>query len=487
MTMSKRKGPFGARIFDLLGRRDLRSDQEFLPAALAILETPPSPIGVVLLWVICLLMTFALGWSYFGRIDILASAQGKIQPAGRVKTIQPLDTGKVVAVHVENGQHVVAGEVLIELDRVEASADEAASVALLGGARAERARRRTALAAAQARLEGAARAIIWPEGLPEDIRAREERVLRGDLERLRAEIAGVDARLEQKNTEIRGLEDAVAAQRALVETLGQRVAMRRALLARNSTTKSSLIDAMEALQAQEATLVRHKGLLDEARSAADVLHKDRDKAFDGFIAENSQKLAEAERAIDDLEQRSVKARAKTGHMTIASPIAGTVLGLSVTSKNQVVTTSEEMMRIVPDDAGLEVECYVQNKDIGFVRAGQAAVVKIESFPFTRYGSVDARVVRVARDAIPEPDAQSAESSPARALKPLYFGGAQRMQNLVFAVNLTTARATMNVDGAEVPLSSGMSVTVEIKTGKRRILEFLFSPLVETTSRALRER
>jgi hemolysin D len=485
--MSNRKRSFGARCLDPLLRRDLRSDQEFLPAALAILETPPSPIGVALIWCICLLASLALGWSYFGKIDILATAQGKIQPTGRVKTIQPRETGKVVAVHVQNGQHVSADEVLIELDRVEAFADEAASVALLGAVEAERARRRAALAAAERRLQGETPAILWPEKLPDAIRAREARVFNADLERLRAEIAGVDARLEQRNEEIRSLERAIAAQQALVETLSQRVAMRRALLARKSATRSSLIDAMEALQMQEASLVRQKGSLNEARAAAGVLREEREKAFDDFIADNGQKLAEAERQSDELAQRSVKAHAKAGHMTIASPIAGTVLGLSVTSRNQVVTTSEELMRIVPDDAGLEVECYVQNKDVGFVRPGQEAIVKIEAFPFTRYGSIDARVVRVARDAIAEPDAQSAEANPSRGAKPGYFAGAQRMQNLVFAVNLATDRSTIDVDGAQMPLSPGMAVTVEIKTGRRRILEFLFSPLVETASRALRER
>jgi hemolysin D len=145
------------------------------------------------------------------------------------------------------------------------------------------------------------------------------------------------------------------------------------------------------------------------------------------------------------------------------------------------------MRIVPDDGGLEIESYVQNKDIGFIHVDQTAVVKIESFPFIRYGSIDARVTRVAHDAIPEPDAQNLEGNPAKTPKSSYFAGAQRTQNLVFPVTLKADRQVMNVDGLDVPLSPGMAVTVEIKTGKRRILEYLFSPLVETASRAMKER
>ena len=480
-------GPPGDRAKDIVLVKWARSDQEFLPAALAILETPPSPVRIGLLWAICLLMAFTLVWSYFGHVDILAVAQGKIQPAGRVKTIQPLETGRVVALHVENGQHVAAGEVLVELDAAEAVADETASTSAFAAYKAERLRRRAALEAVEGPEFGVAPKIDWPADIAPAIREREARVLRGDLGQLRVSAQSFDAQIAQKQDEERRLEHTVAAEKILIDTLQQRVAMRRALLARGSTPKAAVIDALETLQNQQTQLAMQQGQLIEARAAQEVLAKDRRKAIDGFIAENGQKLAEAERQIDDLEQKSVKAHAKTGHMTLTSPIAGTVQGLSVTTKNQVLTSSEELMRIVPDDAGLEMECYIENKDVGFVKLGQPAIVKVEAFPFTRFGTLDAKVTRVARDAIPEPDAQTTEGNPAKAQKSSYFAGAQRVQNLVFPVTLKADRATMDVGGVEVPLSPGMAVTVEIKTGKRRILEYVFSPLVETASRAMRER
>jgi hemolysin D len=464
-----------------------RSDQEFLPAALSILETPASPVRIGLLWAICLLMGFAILWSYFGRIDILAVAQGKIQPTGRVKTIQPLETGRVVAIHVENGQHVAAGDVLVELDPAEAIADEQASLSALAAYKAERLRRRAALQAAETALSGPTPKIDWPDDVPAPIREREERVLKGDLKQLRVSAQSYDAQIEQKKDEERRLASTISAEQMLIDTLQQRVAMRRALLARGSTPKAAVIDALETLQTQQTQLAAQKGQLQEARAAQEVLAQDRQKTIDSFIADNGQKLSEAERQIDDLEQKFAKAHVKTGHMTLTSPIAGTVLGLAVTTRNQVLTTSEELMRIVPDDAGLEIEAYLENKDIGFIAPGQAAIVKVESFPFTRFGTLDATVVRVAHDAIPEPDAQTIEGNPAKPPKPDYFAGAQRVQNLVFPVTLHTQKAGMSVDGLEVPLTPGMAVTVEIKTGKRRILEYLFSPLVETASRAMRER
>lgn len=465
----------------------VREDREFLPAALAILETPASPVRIALIWVICLLVTFAIGWSYFGHIDIIAIAQGKVQPTGRVKTIQPLETGRVVALHVENGQHVAAGDVLVELDPAEAIADELASESTLTAFKAERLRRRKAIEAVEGQRIGEAPTIDWPPDFSGAIREREERVLKGDLAQLKISVQSFDAQITQKREEERRLKSTVQAEEALIATLEQRVAMRKNLLARGSAPKAAVIDALETLQTQQTALATQEGQLIEARAAAEVLAKERQKAVDAFIAENGQKLAEVERQIDDLQQKFTKAHVKTGHMALTSPISGTVLGLSVTTRNQVLTTSEELMRIVPDGVGLEIECYLQNKDIGFVKSAQQAVVKIESFPFTRYGTLDANVTRVALDAIPEPDAQTIEGNPSRSTKSNTFAGAQRTQNLVFPVTLVTDQPSMNIDGVQVPLSPGMAVTVEIKTGKRRILEYLFSPLVETASRAMKER
>jgi len=478
---------FADKARELVRRRLTRSDQEFLPAALAILETPASPVQIWLLWSICLLMAAAIGWSYFGRIDILATAQGKIQPSGRVKTVQPLEIGKVAAIHVENGQHVVAGDVLVELDPTEAFADETSSKAAHAAYRAEWLRRRTAIGAAERRDIALAPAIDWPEDIPEEIKARERRVLDGDLLQLRTAVLSFDAQIVQKRAEEKRLEDTIAAQETLIGTLQKRVTMRTALVARKAIAPASLIDAEETLQSQQTALATQKGQLTEARANIEVLTKERDKAFGSFIADNAQKFSEAGRQIDDLEQKASKAHAKTGHMTLMSPITGVVMGLSVTSRDQVVAPSEELMRIVPDDAGLEIECYAENKDIGFIQADQTAVIKIESFPFTRYGAIDGHVVRVARDAIPEPDAATIEGNPAKAPKSNYFGGAQRTQNLVFPVTVAPDRRFMSVDGQGIPLAPGMSVSVEIKTGKRRILEYLFSPLVETASRAMKER
>jgi hemolysin D len=244
---------------------------------------------------------------------------------------------------------------------------------------------------------------------------------------------------------------------------------------------------LESLQNQRSSLAQQKGQLAETIAALDVLDRDAAKTIRSYLAENSQKLADAERMAQDAEQKLAKARAKTSHMILRASASGTVQALTITSIGQVLMPGEEVMRIVPDGADLEIEAYMPNRDIGFIKVGQEAVVKIESFPFTRYGSLPARVKRVSREAIPEPDAQQQEADPARASRSTLAAGAQRVQNLVFPVTLALERTTIVADGAEIPVRNGMAVTVEVKTGQRRIIDYIFSPLVEVASTAMKER
>ena len=477
----------GKLFSDFALEQEKRSDQEFLPAAISILETPPSPINIAMLRIICALVFFALLWAFFGHIDILAIAQGKVQPSGRVKTIQPIDSGRVTLINVHNGQHVNAGEALVQLDPAEAIADERTSSTSYLAFKGEVLRRKASLQAVKTFSIEELPKIDWPDLIPRHIRDREDRVLRGDLEQIRSSVQSIEAQVTQKEREEKKLESQISSQEMLIETLKQRVAMRKGLLARGSTSKAAVIDAMETLQTQETALAGQKGQLEETKAAINVLMKDRMKTINAFVAENQQKISEAEREADELEQKTAKAHVKTDHTTLTAPIAGVVLGLTVTTKNQVIQSGEEIMRIVPDDAALEIEAYVENKDIGFVKVGQEAIIKVESFPFTRFGTLDAIVTHVSHDAIPEPDATNSEGMPAKSKKDTFLGGAQRTQNLVFQILLKANRDYMAVQDTKIPLTPGMAVTAEIKTGKRRIIDYVFSPLVEITSRAMKER
>ncbi len=199
------------------------SDREFLAPALEILETPPSPVHVAFLWIICAFVAAALAWAYFGRVDIIAAAQGKFQPTGQVKVVEPLETGKVEAILVGNGALVRAGDVLVELDRSAALADANGARAELASVQAEILRRKTALLSARSHRFDPAPAIDWPDGAAPALRERENRVLAADLGQLGANVAAFGAERAQKTAERDKLRDTIATQKNLVATLQERV------------------------------------------------------------------------------------------------------------------------------------------------------------------------------------------------------------------------------------------------------------------------
>ena len=212
-------------------------------------------------------------------------------------------------------------------------------------------------------------------------------------------------------------------------------------------------------------------------------------AYDNqFIADNSQKLSDAENKRDHLKQDLIKAQSKASHAALTAPISGTVQQLAVSSLGQVVTSGQPLMTIVPLDEPLEIKAMVANQDIGFVETGQSAVVKVDSFPFTRYGTIDGIVEKISRDAVDERDAtELSDAINAARQQGAPPSSPAKTQNLVFPAAIRLAKRSVDVDGKEVALMPGMAVTVEIKTGQRRAIDYLLSPLREVVSQTARER
>ncbi len=157
----------------------------------------------------------------------------------------------------------------------------------------------------------------------------------------------------------------------------------------------------------------------------------------------------------------------------------------MTTLGQVVTAGQPLMVVVPTDGPIEVEAQVLNKDIGFVLPGQEAVVKIDAFPFTRYGLIEGRVVRVSRDAVDDREASGGSDalSVARSQGVNPVSGMTKTQNLIFPVTVALSQTSIKADGKDVALTPGMTATVEIRTGRRRVIDYLLSPVRETTSTA----
>nr|WP_234896050.1 HlyD family type I secretion periplasmic adaptor subunit [Sinorhizobium medicae] len=407
-----------------------------------------------------------------------------------------METGKTRSVPVANGQQVKAGDLLVDLDDTELRAEADMLSIGLAALRADISRRDHALVlASELGIDAEATSsrkpaaeIVFPSGIPPQIRRREQAVLEADISELVSLLDRIRAQKRQKEAEVARLSSTINAQRTLVATLGERVSMRTSLFNSQSGSKAEVINAAEISQRAEAELAERVGQMAEAETGLQVLVAERTSAIRAFIAENARQRADVARRADEQEQQLRKITARLGSMKIHSPIDGTVQATAITTIGQIVSSGTELMRVVPLVGPIEIEAYLPNKDIGFVSAGMAAVIKIEAFPFTRFGVVEGKVVQVATDAIPEPDAQQIEGAAAKEIESLIpIGNVQRMQNLVFPVTVRPNRTTITVNGRVMPLKPGMAVTVEIKTGRRRILEYLFSPIAKVGSEAMGER
>jgi hemolysin D len=466
-------------------------DREFLPAALEILETPPSTARRAFLLTLCAFTVIALAWSYLGFIDIHAVAQGKIEPKGRVKVIEPLEPGKILKLNVRNGSHVASGDALVELDPVEARADETASAQAVAAGLAEIARRKAALRAVNlADLNvGPSPAIQWDDAVPDALRRREEEALRADLSQLSGALANLDMQIAERQATLERLRASTVIDAKLVATSKERVDMRQELIEHNAGTKTNLIDSMQDFERAQATLTTNQGELAEAGAGISTLKSQKAKTIGDFVADNTNKLNEAANKAEVDAQGLAKARARAERTVLFSPVDGIVQKLAVTTVGQVVTTGQALMTIVPGSGDLQIEAFVANTDIGFVKIGQDAVVKIDSFPFTRYGSITGRVVDIATDAVNEAEArmmQANATSLANSANAAATSGPDG-QTFVFPVTIALDRNTFEIGEQSIPLSAGMSVTVEIKTDTQRIIGYLLTPLATMVSSSMHER
>ncbi len=458
-----------------------RSDQEFLAPALEILETPPSPVRSWLILAICSLAVVALTWAWIGQVDIVAVAAGKIEPSGKVKTVEPLLTGRVAAMLVRDGDAVRQGDVLAQLDAAEVSSELDRLEHQQSTLAADLLRLRTVLTALEAEPAWTSRfaepVIAWA-GVGAELRSAEDGVARRDIADLRAKLGSIESQIAQRQADIAAVGQTMEAQTRLIATLDTLASMRSALVDKEAGSRADWLAARQALESQQVTLATHSAQQADDVATLDVLRQEGEKIWTEFLATYARDLSTAQQQLDDVSHKVEQANAQVDLMTLRSPIEGVVEASTLTSIGQVVTTGQEIMRIVPADAPVVVRAFLPNEDIGFVRLGQVATIKIAAFPFTQYGTLSGRVVALGKDAIARAgDAGRGQTSPiADATGPLVFP---------VTIELASRKAVLN--GIAVDLSAGMQVTAEVNTGRRRILDYLFAPIVEVGTSAMHER
>ena len=448
-------------------RKDLDSPQrlaheaQFLPAALELQETPVSPAPRIVAWLLMAFALIAVLWAIFGQIDVVATAQGKIVPNEVSKLIQPIETATVKAIHVVDGQAVKAGQVLVELDATMAQADSTRTANDLTTATLQAARARGLLAAL---ATGKAPRIEPLAHIGVERLTQEQRILDGQYGEYVARVTRIDAEIAKREAERRSTEAIVRKLEQTAPIARQRAQDFKDLVAKNFISKHGYLEKEQVRIEQEADLETQRSRLKELAAAIDEAKGQRNSAVAETRRLALDTLNEAEQKAHGFGQELVKTENRGRLMTLTAPVDGTVQQLAVRTVGGVVTPAQALMVIVPKDDALEVEAFLENKDIGFVNAGQIAEVKIETFPFTKYGTIPASLTHVSHDAIVD-----------------------EKRGLIYSTRARLQRATVQVEDKTVNLSAGMAVTVEIKTGKRRVIEYFLSPLLQYGNESLRER
>jgi hemolysin D len=425
----------------VLSRRARAYEIDFLPAALKIIERPASPLGRGIAAAIGLMVAFAILWACLGRLDVIVTAPGKITPVGNSKLVQPFETGIVTALYVADGDHVEAGRVLVELDPVTALAERDKQALDLSKTRLE-----------IARLEGLRRFIA---GQPADLVDPP-----GDAPADEIAAAGAATRAQ-------ALE-----QQAKLEDYDQQII--------GKTAEERLVEQ----QHEVPGLIQHRN---QAAAAGQALIRQRDRTRAEFEKTVLTNLAQARQKAAEFEKERDKAAQRLALLTLRAPIDGTVQQLAIHTLGGVVTPAQALMVVVPDGGGLVVEAHIQNKDVGFVHAGQEVQVKVETFTFTRYGLITGRVLDVSRDAVEAAAGDPSKRRTAEGKTKDNTDDAEHPDTAGYVAHVALERTTMMTEGGPVDLGPGMSVTAEVKTGRRRVISYLLSPILRYRQESLRER
>lgn len=439
-----------------------RLQYEFLPAAEEIVETPATPLGALVVWLVTLLLMVALAWSYFGRIDIVAVANGKISTEGSNKIIQPAISGVVTSINVHEGQRIKKGETLLALDRTTAEKDVATVNQSLNTARVERdILRRLAVG-------GNTDEIINNADLPDETKAMLRQFASSQTALSAARQQAVNSTISNYQQQLQFNQQA----KNQLETNAQNLKNRKAEIEKQlpnanpvdklrlqnelNNIDQRITSADSAVLGQNQQLLQSQSALTQAQNQSQTQNAETNSAF-------SNQIITAEKRIIELENNLVKAKQILAQTTITAPVDGTVLLLTVKTIGGVVNAGQQLAQIVPEKVPLYVDAALDNQDVGFVKPGQRVVVKVATYPFQRYGYLEGTVENISPDAIQDDK-----------------------KSLIYKAKIKLNDEKSSKQN-QLKLLPGMSVSAEITTGQRRIIEFFLDPLMTKADESLKVR
>ena len=443
---------------------------DFQPALLRIQENPPPPLAGWMLRLLLALLAGAALWMIFGRLDIVAVADGKLVPSSYLKIVQPAEQGIVREILVREGEEVKAGQILIRMDSALATADTSAL-------QAEYDTKRLGLRRIEAQLAGVQ--PVMQKGDPPELFARVLAQYDSNVRAYENALGQEQSLLVKANNDLAAAQSTkVKLEEVLPHYIEQEQAFEKLekggfagrLMATDKTRER--IEKAQDLRTQEFVIRSNAALIQQSERKIAQITADYRRQLQ---AERIETAAQAER----LRQELAKQAHRSELLDLRAPQAGTVKDLATHTTGTVAAPGTILMTIVPQGDTLIAEVWVGNQDVGFVREGQKVKLKLAAFQFQKYGMVEGIVRRVSADATEAPSANTRSDA---------LGGRDRpMGPLAYRTLVDLKSQGLAVDGASYPLSAGMQVSGEINLGTRTILEYVLSPVQKAWQEAGRER
>ena len=424
----------------------------------ALVRANPMPSVRPLAWVIIIVIAAGLIWASFVKLDEVAIAAGEVVPRGQMRVIQHLEGGIIQSIHVVEGDEVAAGEPLIQIALAVTDVNREEIRIRLDGLLLQRAR-----LAAEASGEGLS--------LPADVAARLPAVARLERQTFsarRSELAStlsvLRSQIDQRGLEIRELEAKKKALATDLELAGENFAMSAELLEEGLTPKMEHLALEREMGGLKGEIETVDAAIPRARSAlTEARERERELTLK-FRREAAEEIAKVEVTIERTGEVLNTATDQAARTEIQSPIDGVVKNMRYHTIGGVVQGGEPIMEIVPLREDLVIEARLNPVDRGYVEVGQAAVVKISSYDFVRYGGLDGTVATIAPDATLDDSGEP-----------------------YFHVVVRTDKSYLGGEAGELPITPGMQATVDIHTGEKTVLEYLIKPVLKLRHEAFRER
>ncbi len=431
---------------------------DFYPNHIAVLEKPPTPYSRIIAIIISLSVIIFLLWAYIGKLDVLSSAIGKLVVSGYSQQIQIYEHSRLSAIHVKNGQQVTKGEALLTLDIL--GVDEEINNL-------------------KNKIENLLLLKIRYQALSQNTRPdtiddfnslnkeKKEAVLlsyKKEKDEFDASINHINSEIETNNKNKLLTHQEINSLNELKNNIEKRFNIKKKLYNKKIISTMEFLENKKELLEINQIIKRKSSELVILSSQEQQYIKNRDRLEKQKHLEWHDKFKQYESEVFIYQQNLFHAQKRQQLKVVRSPVTGTVQQLAVHTLGAVLQPSQAVMVIVPNTQHNVAEVNILNKDIGFIYPGQKAVIKIDAFPYTRYGTIEGTIVNIAKDSIQH-----------------------EQLGLVYPVLIELDKQVMGEDEAQYKLATGMSLVADIKIEKRRVIDYLLSPIEVYQHEALREK